>query len=52
MRNALDTAHETSMDIPITKALEALYAQAAEHGLGELDHSGLFVELASRNGMV
>lgn len=52
MRNALDTAHETSMDIPITKALEALYAQATEHGLGELDHSGLFVELASRNGMV
>jgi 3-hydroxyisobutyrate dehydrogenase-like beta-hydroxyacid dehydrogenase len=51
MRNALDTAHETSMDAPITTLFEQLYAQAAEHGLGELDHSGLFVELASRNGM-
>ena len=51
MRNALDTAQETSMDAPITTLFEKLYAQAAEHGLGELDHSGLFVELASRNGM-
>ena len=51
MRNALDTANETSMDVPITTLFEKLYAQAAEHGLGELDHSGLFVELASRNGM-
>ena len=51
MRNALDTAHETSMDAPITTLFEQLYAQAAEHGLGDLDHSGLFVELASRNGM-
>lgn len=51
MRNALDTAHETGMDVPITTLFEQLYAQAAEHGLGDLDHSGLFVELASRNGM-
>jgi 3-hydroxyisobutyrate dehydrogenase-like beta-hydroxyacid dehydrogenase len=51
MRNALETAQETSMDTPITALFETLYAQAAEHGLGELDHSGLFVELASRNGM-
>jgi 3-hydroxyisobutyrate dehydrogenase-like beta-hydroxyacid dehydrogenase len=51
MRNALETAQETSMETPITAALEALYSQAAEHGLSDLDHSGLFVELASRNGM-
>jgi 3-hydroxyisobutyrate dehydrogenase-like beta-hydroxyacid dehydrogenase len=51
MRNALDTANETSMDVPITTLFEKLYAQATEHGLGELDHSGLFVELASRNGL-
>jgi 3-hydroxyisobutyrate dehydrogenase-like beta-hydroxyacid dehydrogenase len=51
MRNALDTAQETSMDAPITTLFEQLYAQAVEHGLGEVDHSGLFVELASRNGM-
>jgi 3-hydroxyisobutyrate dehydrogenase-like beta-hydroxyacid dehydrogenase len=51
MRNALDTANETSMDAPITTLFEKLYAEAVEHGLGEVDHSGLFVELASRNGM-
>jgi 3-hydroxyisobutyrate dehydrogenase-like beta-hydroxyacid dehydrogenase len=51
MRNALDTAQETSMDAPITTLFEKLYAEAVEHGLGEVDHSGLFVELASRNGM-
>jgi 3-hydroxyisobutyrate dehydrogenase-like beta-hydroxyacid dehydrogenase len=51
MRNALDTANETSMDAPITTLFEQLYAQAVEHGLGDVDHSGLFVELASRNGM-
>ena len=51
MRNALDTAQETSMDAPITTLFEKLYAEAVDHGLGEVDHSGLFVELASRNGM-
>jgi 3-hydroxyisobutyrate dehydrogenase-like beta-hydroxyacid dehydrogenase len=51
MRNALDTAAESSMDTPITLLLEKLYADAHEHGLGELDHSGLFVEMAARNGM-
>jgi 2-hydroxy-3-oxopropionate reductase len=29
-----------------------LFEQATDHGLGDLDHSALFVELASRNGMV
>jgi 3-hydroxyisobutyrate dehydrogenase-like beta-hydroxyacid dehydrogenase len=51
MRNALDTAQETSMDAPITTLFETLYAQAVAHGLGDVDHSGLFLELASRNGM-
>lgn len=51
MRNAVDCAQETGMDAPIVSFFEQLYAQAAAHGLGELDHSGLFVELASRNGM-
>lgn len=51
MRNALATAKETGFDAPITALFEGLYAQGVEHGLGELDHSGLFVELASRNAM-
>ncbi len=34
-----------------TAALEQLYADGFAHGDSELDHSGLFVELARRNGM-
>lgn len=51
MRNALATAQEIGFDAPVTALFEALYADGVEHGLGELDHSGLFVELASRNAM-
>lgn len=51
MRNALATAQEIGFDAPITALFEGLYTQGVGHGLGELDHSGLFVELASRNAM-
>jgi 2-hydroxy-3-oxopropionate reductase len=51
MRNALATAEEIGFDAPITRLFERLYADGLEHGLTDLDHSGLFVELASRNGM-
>ena len=51
MRNALATAEEIGFEAPVTKLFEQLYADGIQHGLGELDHSGLFVELASRNGM-
>lgn len=51
MRNALATAEEIGFEAPVTTLFEQLYAQAAEHGLQDLDHSGLFVELAARNGM-
>lgn len=51
MRNALTTAREIGFDAPITGLFEQLFAQAAEHGLADLDHSALFLELASRNGM-
>ena len=51
MRNALATAEEIGFDAPVTALFEQLYAQASEHGLTDLDHSGLFVELASRNGL-
>ena len=42
---------EIGFDAPITALFETLYAQGVEHGLGELDHSGLFVELANRNAL-
>ncbi len=51
LRNALSTANEIGFDAPITGLFEQLYAQGVEHGLADLDHAGLFVELASRNGM-
>ena len=51
LRNALATAHEVGFDAPITALFEQLYAQGIDHGLADLDHAGLFVELASRNGM-
>ena len=51
MRNALDTAEEIGFEAPITALFERLFAEAADHGLSDLDHSALFVELASRNGM-
>lgn len=51
MRNAVDCAGEMGMDAPILAFFEQMYALAESHGLGDLDHSGLFVELAARNGM-
>lgn len=51
MRNALATAAEIGFDAPVTALFESLYAQGVDHGLEDLDHSGLFVELASRNAM-
>jgi len=51
LRNALSTAQEIGFEAPITTLFEQLYAQGVEHGLSDLDHAGLFVELASRNGM-
>lgn len=51
MDNALATAREIGFEAPITALFEQLYADGMKHGLSDLDHSGLFVELASRNGM-
>ena len=51
LRNAMATAAEVGFDAPITGLFEQLYSQGIDHGLADLDQSGLFVELASRNGM-
>ena len=44
MRNVLDTAQSLGFEAPISTLFKHLYAQAIEHGLTDLDHSGLFVE--------
>lgn len=51
MRNAMETAASMGFTAPITALLEQLYADGVDHGLRDLDQSGLFVELAQRNGM-
>jgi 2-hydroxy-3-oxopropionate reductase len=51
LRNALNTADGLGFVAPITGLLEQLYAQGIAHGHQDLDHAGLFVELAERNGM-
>jgi 2-hydroxy-3-oxopropionate reductase len=51
MRNALSTSAEMGFSAPITQLFEQLYAEGIANGMTDLDHSGLFVELARRNGM-
>lgn len=51
LRNVLATAKEIGFDAPVTEMFEKLYRDGIEHGLGDLDQSALFVELASRNGI-
>ncbi|MDR0224868.1 MAG: NAD(P)-dependent oxidoreductase [Burkholderiaceae bacterium] len=51
MRNALATAQALGFEAPVTALFEQLYAHGVEQGLGDLDQSGLFVELARRNAM-
>lgn len=45
------TAEEIGFDAPVTRLFEKLYIDSVDHRLGDLDYAGLFVELASRNGM-
>jgi 2-hydroxy-3-oxopropionate reductase len=51
LRNALATAAELGLQAPVTTLFESLYADAVGRGLADLDHAGLFAELAARNGM-
>lgn len=51
LRNALATGAETGFEAPITQLFEELYASTAAHGWPDVDHAGLWLELARRNGM-
>lgn len=50
LRNALHTSAGLEFDAPITQHLAALYEDAAQHGFADLDQSGLYQELARRQG--
>ncbi len=51
LRNALATGAGFGFQAPITELFEQLYSSAAEHGWGDADHAGLWLELARRNGL-
>lgn len=51
LRNALATAAPMPLELPITGLLEQLFDSAAKNGFADKDHSGLWLELARRNGM-
>ncbi len=51
LNNALGTASELGFDAPITQLFAQLYGDGIAHGFADLDHAGLFAELARRNGM-
>ena len=51
LNNALGTASELGFDAPITQLFAQLYDDGIAHGFADLDHAGLFAELARRNGM-
>ena len=51
LHNALDTAATLGFDAPVTALFAKLYEHAVADGLADLDHAGLYVELARRNGM-
>jgi len=51
LRNALATAEDIGFDCAVASRIESLYAEGIAHGLTDLDHAGVFVELAHRNGM-
>jgi hypothetical protein len=42
---------ETGFEAPITQLVEQLCASTETHGFADLDHCGLFTELARRKGM-
>ena len=51
LRNALATADEIGLTAPITQGVEKLYADGIEHGLADLDHAALFLEIADHSGI-
>jgi 2-hydroxy-3-oxopropionate reductase len=51
MRTITALAADLGLELPTATLIEQLYEQMCERGLGELDHSGLYVEIAARNGL-
>ncbi len=41
-------AENLGLDLPVLKLTESLYSEMCEHGREDLDHSGLYLEIADR----
>ncbi len=44
-------AETLGLDLPVTGLVQGLFESMVEHGDGERDHSGLYLELLRRNGL-
>jgi 2-hydroxy-3-oxopropionate reductase len=49
LKNILDEATDIGLDLPFVKLAYDLFRQAADAGLGDRDHSGLYLHLAAMN---
>ncbi len=48
MRTITALARELKLDLPVSELVEKLYEDMCGHDLGDLDHSALYLEIASR----
>ena len=48
LRTSRKLAHKLGLDLPVLRLTESLYQEMCDDGRSELDHSGLYVHLASR----
>ncbi|MGH6792657.1 MAG: NAD(P)-dependent oxidoreductase [Kiloniellales bacterium] len=51
-RTATGLAQKLGVALPVSELVQRLFEEMVEYGGGDTDHSGLFVELHRRNGLV
>ena len=51
LRTATGHARGLNLALPLTELVEGLFADFVAHGGGDVDHSGVFLELRRRNGI-
>jgi 2-hydroxy-3-oxopropionate reductase len=49
LRTSRELADSLGLDLPLLKRAEALYQDMCDHGDAELDHSGIYLEIARRS---
>lgn len=51
-RTAIGLAQKLGVTLPVSERVQGLFEDMVENGGGDTDHSGLFVELHRRNGLI